>query len=82
MHRRSRHTAPAPADSESQTNEDCVKRGRTSRQQDRNQSSAGESRSQGISWELVLCRSACSLQGQHPRAATAKPSPGAGWCQP
>lgn len=63
MHRQPRRTAPAPADSESQTNGDCVKRGRTSRRQDRNQSSAGESRSQGISWELVLCGSACSLHG-------------------
>lgn len=63
MHRQPRRTAPAPADSESQTNGDCVKRGRTSRRQDRNQSSAGERRSQGISWELVPCGSACSLHG-------------------
>ena len=26
--------------------------------------------------------SACSPQGEHPRTATAKPSPGTGWCHP
>lgn len=57
MHRRPRHAAPAPAGSESQTNGDCLKRGRTSRRQDRNQTSPlGESRSQGLSWELGAVR--------------------------